>query len=223
MQSWCFQTLVRSTKGLCMFICFVHVLSSHKTHKHPLAYRLEHGLSVPFPRTALLPRPWAYSFLCLVRSLSSWPAPSLSWLHRSPASTKFMVGGKYEVGKISFCSVCLGSYPSASILCLRPCLPPYQQPTGTGDGGSSGDLSPSLLFLVQWHFPADRQSYLCRLKWRWHRPLSCPHAAPSAAGEHWAMLLAPAAAHQREKSGSRTAMLMQEVSTLQVKAHKWTA
>lgn len=107
---------------------------------------------------------------------------------------------------------------------------PYQQPadlplpTGTGDGRSRGDFSPSLLFLVgaatSCRCLAGRQSYLCRLKWRWHRPLSCPHSAPSVAGECWAGLLAPAAARWKEKSGSRAAVPMQHINTLQVKSHK---
>ena len=107
---------------------------------------------------------------------------------------------------------------------------PYQQPadlplpTGTGDGRSRGIFSPLLLFLVGavtgCRCPADRQSCLCRLKWRWHRPLSCAHSAPSAAGERWAVLLAPAAARRKEKSGGRTAAPARHINTLQAKSHK---
>lgn len=97
-------------------------------------------------------------------------------------------------------------------------------PTGTGDGRSRGDFSQVVPFLVgaatSCHCPADRQSYLCRLRWRWHRPLSRPLSAPSGAGEHWAVLLAPAATQRKEKSGSRTAVPTREVNTLHVGSHK---
>lgn len=143
--------------------------------KHPLACRLECGGVSLFQRQPLFLGHGQVLFSVVFVSLFVACAEPFS-AAQEPSLSQVYGGAELE-------TQLLLSFMRCMYLVLKgTSVSPYQQPddlplpTATGDGRSRRDQSPPLLFLVGaaagCRCPRDGQSLLCRLEWRWHRPLA---------------------------------------------------
>lgn len=205
-QAWWFKTLLNSTKGLSWFTLSPCALSCRML-KHPLARRLECGYVSLFQGQPLFLGPGqVLSFLLFFCSLHGLPWAFLSCTGAQLEPRLWWGGiGDWE-------TQLLLSFIKCMYLVLKgTSVSPYQQtadlllPTATGDGRSRGDLSPSLLFLRRaaagCSCPRDGQSHLCRLAWRWHRPLAVSLLCTLTGWRVLGCATAPAAGDWKEKWG----------------------